>query len=989
MPANKKTQLLLVLFLFATIPVTLSQRADLEQRFELAKDLDDRGDRPAAFRTLDTLLTLPDARQDSFFGEALWLKGRLLQKDGAYQASIDTYRNLMDWSTARGDSSLISDSYMEIGHALFLQGKKDSAFVYTTASLDMEEAKGDRKRIRDRLIYLATIRFSQNGFTNSLELSLRSLRMAETDQDTVDIARAYQQIALSYKKQDQFGLADSIYRKSLTLAREYGDGWTLLGLLNDYGLVAKALKDYDRALAAFNEALGWANKLNYPYANAVIQANRGVVFYLQGHLSRGDSILAYAANLADELNIRGPKAETNIYRGKIRFDRGQFDKALVFTRRGLEIARAIGDADKTLVARESMVQILKAQGAYADALNEYERYVELQDSLNKAETAGQIALLEQSYQAEKKERLLAQQTDQIEILEQKNQLARQQRRLIFGGSLILLILLIGGFFLWNRERSLQQQRLRKESEQWQALNEQKSRFLTNIAHELRTPLTLVSGPMDHYLHQYGTQLPEKQYLWLSKISRNSHRLNEMVKEILDLARLEDQQIKPDPTPTELPRLLKRTFLHFESAAQVKGQTFELDLDTTLPQWVELDVSKTEKVLNNLLSNAIKFTPYAGKVKMQAAPQGGKLLVTVSDTGRGIPSEELPMVFDRYFQTRRHDLPLEGGSGIGLALTKELVELMEGSISVDSTLGRGTTFRVTLPLLETSPAESVRPVIELPANGNGNGQGAKAHPGASNGLTVQSGQILLVEDNTDMQNYIRELLEPTYEVITATDGTRALELIREEGIRPDLIVSDLMMPGMDGFTLLHHLKQDEYLAAVPTVMLTARSDQQDRLQALTMGVDDYLTKPFSPVELQIRIHNLLQFSQKRKTATVAAGDDDAPRPDGVVLKPADRAWLKEVEELLQKEVSNARFANTDLAEAMNLSERQLTRRIKQLTGLSPKRYLREIRLQSARHLLERGKVATVSEASYEVGFETPDYFSKLFTDRFGRRPSDYL
>jgi len=988
MSLNNKTQLLLVLFLFVAIPTILSQSTDLEQRFESAKDLDERGDRPAAFRTLDTLLDLPGASQDSFYGEALWLKGRLFQKDGSYQASINTYRSLMDWSTERDDSTLISDAYMEIGHAYFLQGKKDSAYAYTTISLDMEEAMGDRKRVRDRIIYLATIRFSQNGFTKSLELSLRSLRMAEADQDTIDIARAYQQIALSYKKQDQFGLADSIYRKSLALVRAHGDGWTLLGLLNDYGLVAKALKDYDRALDAFNEALGWANKLNYPYANAVIHTNRGVVFYLSGNQTRGDSILAYAASLADELGIQGPKAETNIYRGKIRFDQGRYEEALAFTKRGLAIARKIDDADKILDARQSMVQILKAQGAYAQALVQYERYVQLQDSLNKAETAGQIALLEQSYQAEKKERLLAQQTDQIEFLEQKNRLALQQRRLLFGGSLILLLLLGGAFILWNRERSLQQKQLKQESEQWQALNEQKSRFLTNIAHELRTPLTLVSGPMDHYLHQYGSQLPDKQHKWLVKISRNSHRLNDMVKEILDLARLEDQQIKPEPTPTELPVLLNRTFQHFESAAQVRGHVFDLELDSSLPQWVQLDVSKTEKILNNLLSNAIKFTPYSGRVRMKAATAGEMLEISVSDTGRGIPPDEIPLVFDRYFQTRRHDLPLEGGSGIGLALTKELVQLMQGTISVESTMGKGTTFRVVLPLIEAAPVESDRTNPGHISNGDGNGHRGNVYPLPDKRLPVLPGQLLLVEDNIDMQFYIRELLEPNYEVITATDGARALELIREEGIRPDLIISDLMMPGMDGFTLLHHLKQDEYLAAIPTVMLTARSDQQDRLQALTMGVDDYLTKPFSPVELQIRIHNLLQFSQKRKSSLVLAGTD-AKDVNPIVLKPSDRTWLKEVEELLRQEISNAKFANSDLAEAMNISERQLSRRIKQLTGLSPKRYLREIRLQNARQLLEKGEVATVSEASYEVGFETPDYFSKLFTERFGRRPSDFL
>lgn len=988
MPTNKKTQLLLILFLFATIPAIWSQRTDLEQRVQSARDLDDQGDRGAALRTLDTLLTLPEASRDSFYGEALWLQGRLQQKNGNYRESIATYQELKDWSIQRPDSSLLSDAHMEIGYAYFAIGQLDTAYQYTSNSLEIEELRADRKRIRDRLIMLSIIRFQQNGFTNALTLGIQALEMAEADRDSVDIAQAYRQIGLAYKKQDQFVLADSIYKKCVLVMRRQNDPWELMGILNDHALVVKYLPDYDRALAMLDEARALADSLQYPAGQTIIQTNRGVVYYLRGNLARADSILTNANTLAKRYGFAGPEAETNIYLGKISFDRGQLDQALSLTEKGLALAKADKDIDKALDAYQTIFQILKRQGNYQAALNEYETMVALRDSMNKAATAGQIALLEQSYQAEKKERLLAQQNDQIEFLEQKNQLARQQRRLIFGGSLILLLLLIGAFLLWNRERSLQQKQLKKESEQWQALNEQKSRFLTNIAHELRTPLTLVSGPMDHYLHQFGSQLPDKQRNWLTKISRNSHRLNDMVKEILDLARLEDQQIRPEPTSTELPVLLKRTFQQFESAAQVKGHDFQLELDSSLPPWVELDVPKTEKILNNLLSNAIKFTPYSGKVQMKAAPVDDMLQISVSDTGRGIPPEEIPLVFDRYFQTRQHEMPLEGGSGIGLAITKELVELMRGTVSVESTTGKGTTFRVLLPLVKAVPNENKRPYPGHLNNGNGNGHHVNTSPIPDNRLPELSGQVLLVEDNIDMQFYIRELLEPNYRVVTATDGARALELIREEGVQPDLIISDLMMPGMDGFTLLHHLKQDEYLAAIPTVMLTARSDQQDRLQALTMGVDDYLTKPFSPVELQIRIHNLLQFSQKRKTTMVPAGTEGLP-PESVVLKPADRAWLKEVEELLRREISNAKFANTDLADAMNLSERQLSRRIKQLTGLSPKRYLREIRLQSARQLLERGKVATVSEASYEVGFETPDYFSKLFTERFGRRPSDFL
>lgn len=352
-------------------------------------------------------------------------------------------------------------------------------------------------------------------------------------------------------------------------------------------------------------------------------------------------------------------------------------------------------------------------------------------------------------------------------------------------------------------------------------------------------------------------------------------------------------------------------------------------------------------------------------------------IKVTDTGKGIPLEDLDRVFDRYFQSKHTNSSLQGGSGIGLSIAREYAQLMGGTLTVESKIDEGTTFTFVFPkklaeepvLLASEPPVDYKNSIQTPQNGR------HAHPAQSS--------LLLVEDNTDMQALLSEILEPHYQVFQATNGANALEILAEQAI--DGIVTDVMMPQMDGFELINRLKADQNWQSIPIIVLTARANEQDKLQALRMGVDDYLYKPFSPQELLVRIQNLLENRQKR-----LAYLQDQHGTSHEALLSADQQWLQEVESCsLQLLKQNPEFKLPDLADQIHLSERHLRRKIQELTGLTANDYLREIRLQQARQMLEQHSSHTVAEVSYAVGFTSPSYFAKLYAKRFGRKPSAYL
>ena len=391
-----------------------------------------------------------------------------------------------------------------------------------------------------------------------------------------------------------------------------------------------------------------------------------------------------------------------------------------------------------------------------------------------------------------------------------------------------------------------------------------------------------------------------------------------------------------------------------------------------------------------MSNAVKFTEAGGRITVNAeeiittATCGNKqqtIKIAVRDTGKGIHARDLPRIFDRFYQGGSKNTPIEGGTGIGLALSKELAELFHGSLSVESQPGAGSTFTFTFPveevtaITEETGVEAVNnirfpeTIPEKQSTAPDKTSGAKAP------------RILIVEDHPGMRSFIRQQIEDDYRIMEAADGVEALKVLKEE--QPDLILSDVMMPRMDGFQLLATLKASPATAHIGVIMLTARAAQEDRLHALTIGVDDYLTKPFDEKELKARIRYSLHNRIQRQQWTVQLSEEEQQ------TVTAEKQFLIRAETVVMKAIPNHNYTVTDMAGDLNLSQRQLFRKIKAATGLSPLQFIREIRLQKARTLLESKTTETVAEVMYEVGFQRSDYFARVYRKRFGKLPSTYF
>jgi DNA-binding response OmpR family regulator len=454
---------------------------------------------------------------------------------------------------------------------------------------------------------------------------------------------------------------------------------------------------------------------------------------------------------------------------------------------------------------------------------------------------------------------------------------------------------------------------------------------------------------------------------------SSRRLQGMLNEVLDLSRLEAGELKLSRKHRELFPLLSRIVLAFESIIERKNIRLEFDASAMAGLMIDIDEDKFEKVINNLMHNAIKFNRDGGWIKVIARPAETSVLIQVEDSGIGIPEKELPFIFDRFYQSASTEKLSSQGIGIGLSLVREFTELHGGEVKVSSRVNEGTCFTVQLPMgssdvVVAAPEEDF---VELPeVNFNS---------------LARRPDILIVEDNDEMRFYLKEILGVQVAITEARHGIEALNRLQHK--IPDLIISDVMMPEMDGPELLTHLKQSAAYRGIPVVMLTARASEEDMLHGLSLGVDDYIIKPFNATELKIRIHNLITNQEIRKAwKQKPAEADELTTPTG----PAeDELFIEKVRVFVEAHAGNTVLGIGDLCHHIAMSERQLYRKAATLTGMTPAQLIKEVRMKIAYRLLLERRVSKVDDLAKRVGFENVSYFSRQFEERFGRRPTELL
>ena len=569
------------------------------------------------------------------------------------------------------------------------------------------------------------------------------------------------------------------------------------------------------------------------------------------------------------------------------------------------------------------------------------------------------------------------------------------QRIVLYGGLIILLLIVGLLIVvykslrsknrLNRELSRQKEQLEEQRDQLIELSHQleeathaKLVFFTNISHDFRTPLTLVADPVEQLLADPSLEGDRRRMLLL--VQRNVQILLRLVNQILDFRRYETGKMEFTPVPLDLLQCFVEWNDSFQAAARRKHIHFSFDSMPDTDYHTQADAEKLERIYFNLLANAFKFTPENGKVTVRLAALKKDSVpffrFTVANTGSLISAEHIRSIFDRFYKIDRHHT----GSGIGLALVKAFVEIHGGSISVESDERLGTVFTVDLPVrtceegtyVVTAPMEESAPdrVDSLLREDEAENLNDPSKP-----------SVLVIDDNADIRAYVHTLLNSEYSIIEAADGT--------EGIRkamkyvPDVIISDVMMPGIDGIECCRRLKGELQTCHIPVILLTACSLDEQRIQGYAGGADSYISKPFSSQLLLTRIRNLIESRQRMKQFF---GDRQTLAKEDIC--DMDKDFVERFKSLIEVKMGDSELNVEDLGKEMGLSRVQLYRKIKSLTNYAPNELLRMARLKKAASLLASSDM-TIAEVGYEVGFTSPSYFAKCYKEQFGESPTEFL
>ena len=526
----------------------------------------------------------------------------------------------------------------------------------------------------------------------------------------------------------------------------------------------------------------------------------------------------------------------------------------------------------------------------------------------------------------------------------------------------------------------------QENAQIQELDRLKTDFFTNISHEFRTPLTLIISPLEQYLSENKDIInPERKKA--ESIYRNAKQLQKLINQLLDLSKLEAGRLLPEITQRDIVAFAEKITNSFSDLAEHK----KIYLKYEAPQpciMAFFDRDIVEKILTNLLSNALKFSKIGGTITVSVyrnPSDEDKVVIKVSDDGIGIGKENLPNIFNRFYQVQDKYQKQIVGTGVGLALCKELVELHRGEILVSSKIGQGTTFFVYLPINKNAfDTQWIRP-------GESDNESKNLEIKNSTPISHRNVEaidkdkpiILIAEDNEDLRVYIREIFEANFQIIEAENGKIALELAQKN--LPDLIISDWIMPLMTGIELCESIKTNAHTSHIPVLILTSKSSIESKTMGLETGADDYITKPFNANLLAVRVKNILE--NRRKLRELFEKSSKA-NPRAITLNSADEHFLEKVIKIVEDNMSNINLDITFLERELMMSNMQMYRKLKSLTNLSGNEFIKNIRLKKAVQLLETENY-NISEIAYKVGFNDPSYFSRIFKKQFGKSPSEYV
>ncbi len=911
-------------------------------------------------------------------------------------------------SEKANEPKLQAIGYNLYGGFLRVQSREDSAITVLTKGLEIAKSNNFPEQQSDALVYLGYNFWQKGDFEKAAEYQLENLKLCRQMGDSMRVGNSYIGLGNILSQQGEYTKAMKYYTLASERAQESEDWYGYRMAISNIGYIQRSLENYDSAIAYFKKSDSISETMGDVSGRAFASYNLSVVYKNTGQL---DAALAYntkGRKLYEKLGQRKRVSYCYFTLGEIHKKKKDFAQALEAYQESLKLSRAIDDSVQigyssmavadmyneldnseqsithldnakkvaermrldilAMDVHERLAERLKRSGDLSGAYENLQRFIVLKDSLYTREKRELGSEIEAKYQNEQQAKEIALLASEKEL--QALQLSKRKNERNGIIAVAIFILLLAGL-LYNQYRIKQ-----KANKELKELNALKSNFFANISHEFRTPLTLIQGPIENLEQNPEEQLDRED---VKMIRRNTNKVLGLVNQLLDLSKIDEGKLELKSSEGDVFKCLRTAAASFNSHAAQRN----MDYRVTVPNevlWAAFDRDKLEKVVYNVLSNAFKFSEDGESVAFKASYNGEELLIHISDSGRGISEEKLPFIFDRFFQVDSSSTKDREGSGIGLSLSKDLIELMDGTITVSSEEGKGTFFTIQVPIEKIRMPEIKTDLVpSAPADKN---IGIKAYefPKAE---VSGAPKILVIEDNEDMRQHIRKQLLQNYSVIEAKHGEQGLKLAASN--TPELVITDLMMPKMDGMEVCRRLKSDIHTSHIPIIMLTARAGEANKIEGLETGADDYLTKPFSAKELMARVKNLI--AQRKRLLEYYQQNERTLVPEKITTTSLDKKFLEQVLTLLEKNHTDSNFGVTQMQRELAMSKTQLNRKLKALTRESPRDLLRNFRLKRAAQLLAQ-KSDTVTQIAYQVGFTNLSYFAKCFKELYGVSPSSY-
>lgn len=880
--------------------------------------------------------------------------------------------------------------------------RADSALFHANKAYKLAQEHGFDHLSVQALNYMGVAYRNLSIYSKAFEKYLEALSMAERIGDEEQRGYALINVGNLYLFQTNYDGAIRYFIQALDQAQSLGNkrmqGYCFVNLGRSY----RGISEFGQSELYYKQALEVRSKLNDHYGIKAVEVDLADMYRRKGDLEKA---LSYSYRVASEMKpetdgrsllmLYNNIAKIYLLQGKTKLAEDNAINALAISK---QFASRF-DEKEILV---TLSRIYETKNDFEEAFKMHTEYAELNQQLFSEENIRKIEQLRNQYE-------IQQQEAENEFLKRQDDLNKE----IIGRQRTIIALTIAAIFLFiilaaisyrayvirtrlSKKITLQRDKIEKDKEliekqtnKLQELDEAKSRFFANVSHDLRSPLSLILGNLEMIQEDKDSFLTPQAKQCLEVGFKNSKRLLYLTDEINDITKLEEGKISLKFEKVRVNSYLKLLSEMFRSTAEYKGvkllfnSTFgELDTFT-------IDPRQFEKIFYNLVSNAVRHTHKGDQITISSQRKGKDFFLSISDSGEGIDPESLPYIFDRFYQSKNNQFKSREGLGIGLALVKELVELHYGEISVESRVGKGTMFKILFTkqdLIEavespeqsgsfTKEQNSLFRDLEVDIKSNTNVVFSSEDKGST---------VLIVDDHPEIRYYLRQVLEDQHSILEAAHGLEAMELLKNREV--DLIITDLMMPWMDGFELIEAINQSEELRAIPLLVVSARISENSKEEVLYHGVNEYLQKPFQKKELLLRIDNLLKQKSKYESQTDNVFKNLTLQEN---INSVEKDIISKLESIVKEKIADPRLSVLQLADAMAASERQVYRLVKKLTGMTPHEYIMEVRLQYVEYLIKNNKVKNATEAARKVGQNNVTTFNRQFQRKFGVKPAELI